>query len=56
MCHQKVVKLEPLFAVKTEKSTNDKEAPVSGILKKIIAPVDSTVAVTSIVAMIDGNQ
>jgi pyruvate dehydrogenase E2 component (dihydrolipoamide acetyltransferase) len=48
----RVVKGEPLFAIETEKITNDAESPASGILSKIVVPVDSTVPVTTVVATI----
>jgi pyruvate dehydrogenase E2 component (dihydrolipoamide acetyltransferase) len=48
----RVAKGEPLFAIETEKITNDAESPVSGTLSRIVVPVDSTVPVTTVVAMI----
>ncbi len=48
----RIVKGEPLFAIETEKITNDAESPASGTLSKIIVPVDSTVPVTDVVALI----
>ena len=49
----RVEKDEPLFEIETEKITKDIESPVSGILKKIVAPVDEIVPVTVTVALIE---
>jgi pyruvate dehydrogenase E2 component (dihydrolipoamide acetyltransferase) len=51
---ERVEKGEFLLAIETEKITNDVESPAAGILKKILAPVDTVVAVTEKVALIEG--
>lgn len=48
-----VEKGEPLFAVTTDKLTNDIQSPESGVLVKILVPADETTAVQSVVALID---
>lgn len=48
-----VEKGEPLFAVTTDKLTNDIQSPETGILVKILAPVDEAAAVGAVVAQID---
>ncbi len=43
---------EPLFDIETDKATMVIEAPASGILDQITAPVDSTVPVATVIARI----
>ncbi|WP_029215017.1 dihydrolipoamide acetyltransferase family protein [Kallotenue papyrolyticum] len=43
---------EPLFEIETDKATMVIEAPASGILTQISAPVDATVPVASVIARI----
>jgi pyruvate dehydrogenase E2 component (dihydrolipoamide acetyltransferase) len=50
---ERVERGEPLLAVETEKITNDIESPASGILKEIVAPVDTVVPVTETVGLIE---
>ena len=47
-----VEKGKALFSIDTEKVTVDIESPASGVLKRIFAPVGSTVAVGGLVAII----
>src|SRR4051794_4413684 len=47
-----VAKGEPLFVVETDKSAMEVDAPASGILQRIIAPVGATVPVKQPIAII----
>jgi pyruvate dehydrogenase E2 component (dihydrolipoamide acetyltransferase) len=47
---------EPLVEVEAAKATSDVEAPTSGVLHKILAEVDETVEVRSVIAMIDDGS
>ena len=50
---EKVKKGEPLYALETEKVTYDVEAPVGGILKKILVSEGTKVSVGTVVALIE---
>ncbi|HEV7976561.1 lipoyl domain-containing protein [Amycolatopsis sp.] len=47
---------EPLAEVEAAKATSDVEAPASGVLHKILAEVDETVEVRSVIAVIDDGS
>lgn len=47
---------EPLFQIETQKLQNDIEAPVSGVLSKIIAKIGETVPCLEPVAEIREND
>jgi pyruvate dehydrogenase E2 component (dihydrolipoamide acetyltransferase) len=47
---------EPLVEVEAAKATSDVEAPASGVLHKILAEVDETVEVRSVIAVIDDGS
>lgn len=47
-----VVKGQPLFVMETDKTTITVDAEVTGVLLKILAPVDTVVPVAQIVAII----
>jgi hypothetical protein len=49
---ERVEKGEPVLEVETEKITNVVEAPASGVLARILYPAGSTVAVSSVLAVI----
>lgn len=44
---------EVIGSVEAAKSTSDLIAPVGGILVKIVVPLDETVAVQTVIALID---
>lgn len=50
-----VTKGQPLFVVETEKVNTDVEAPASGVLAAIVAPVGSLVPVGALVARLDAT-
>lgn len=45
---------EPLAEVESAKVTGEVEAPVSGILEKIVVPEDTTVPVRAVICIIGG--
>ena len=50
-----ITKGQPLFVVETEKVNTDVEAPASGVLAAIVAPVGSLVPVGTLVARLDAT-
>jgi len=44
---------EPLLEIETEKITCEVEATTTGTLQKIVAPVGTTVQVSTVIAMIE---
>ncbi|HUX10666.1 MAG TPA: biotin/lipoyl-containing protein, partial [Terriglobia bacterium] len=46
---------EPLFEITTDKVDAEIPSPVSGVLSKILAAENETVAINTVVAIIDGQ-
>ena len=53
---QSIAKGDALLDVETEKIVNSVEAPVSGMLRRIIADVGGTEAVGALIAVVAGTE
>jgi pyruvate dehydrogenase E2 component (dihydrolipoamide acetyltransferase) len=49
-----VRKGEPIVTVETEKITLEVESPMDGVLRRIVAPADSEVAIFAVIGIVGG--